>query len=158
MLVHHLCLARCLVLLGERSGISSLRIDSGNRKRDAATRFRNDPDILVLLLHGYVQNLPHAGRSRVTDGQNLRERQNAGLNVTCASRVFLLESVVHHSFEIQGWLSEMLSVPSINFLTRLCTVAIARIDRLGQLRPTEGMSFENPREVYLSVLSVLLLR
>ncbi|KAH9986179.1 hypothetical protein BJV74DRAFT_878530 [Russula compacta] len=79
------------------NGIPSIRIDSGNsRKQDAATRFRNDPDILVLLLHG--------------------ERQNAGLNVTCASRVFLLESVVHHSFEVQ---------------------AIARIDRLGQLRPTE---------------------
>lgn len=31
-----------------------------------------------------------------------RERENAGLNVTCASRVFLLESVVQHSFEIQG--------------------------------------------------------
>lgn len=30
------------------------------------------------------------------------ERENAGLNVTCASRVFLLESVVHHSFELQG--------------------------------------------------------
>ncbi|KAI9509909.1 SNF2 family N-terminal domain-containing protein [Russula earlei] len=78
------------------NGIPSLRIDSGNRKQDAATRFRNDPTILALLLHG--------------------ERQNAGLNVTCASRVFLLESVVHHSFEVQ---------------------AIARIDRLGQLRPTE---------------------
>ncbi|KAH9964865.1 SNF2 family N-terminal domain-containing protein [Russula dissimulans] len=78
------------------NGIPSLRIDSGKRKQDAATRFRNDPNILVFLLHG--------------------ERQNAGLNVTCASRVFLLESVVHHSFEVQ---------------------AIARIDRLGQLRPTE---------------------
>ena len=32
----------------------------------------------------------------------LRERENAGLNLTCASRVFLLESVVQHSFEIQG--------------------------------------------------------
>jgi hypothetical protein len=32
-----------------------------------------------------------------------RERENAGLNITCASRVFLLESVVHHGFEIQGW-------------------------------------------------------
>lgn len=31
-----------------------------------------------------------------------RERENAGLNVTCASRVFLVESVVHHAFEIQG--------------------------------------------------------
>ncbi|KAF8259089.1 SNF2 family N-terminal domain-containing protein [Lactarius quietus] len=77
--------------------IPTLRIDSGNRKQDAAAKFRNDPNILVLILHG--------------------ERQNAGLNVTCASRVFLLESVVHHSFEIQ---------------------AIARIDRLGQSRPTEG--------------------
>lgn len=45
------------------------------------------------------------------------ERENAGLNLTCASRVFLLESVVHHGFELQ---------------------AIARIDRLGQTRPTEG--------------------
>ena len=112
----------------------------------------------MLLLHGYVQISFNLDGGRVTDSQNLRERQNAGLNVTCASRVFLLESVVHHSFEIQGWLSETLSVPSINFLTRLYTVAIARIDRLGQLRPTEGMTFENPREVYLSVLSVLLLR
>lgn len=32
-----------------------------------------------------------------------RERENAGLNVTCASRVFLVESVVHHAFELQGW-------------------------------------------------------
>lgn len=48
------------------------------------------------------------------------ERENAGLNVTCASRVFLVESVVHHAFEIQ---------------------AIARIDRMGQTRPTEGQFF-----------------
>jgi len=79
-----------------RNGIPSIRIDSGNRKQNSATRFCNDPNIRVLLLHG--------------------ERQNAGLNVTCASRVFLLESVVLHSFEVQ---------------------AMARIDRLGQLRPTE---------------------
>ena len=30
------------------------------------------------------------------------ERENAGLNVTCASRVFLVEPVVHYGFEIQG--------------------------------------------------------
>ncbi|KAH9476541.1 putative ATP-dependent helicase [Psilocybe cubensis] len=76
------------------NGIPCLRIDQGSK--NAAEKFAADPDILVLLLHG--------------------ERENAGLNVTCASRVFLLESVVHHSFEIQ---------------------AIARIDRLGQTRPTE---------------------
>jgi hypothetical protein len=42
---------------------------------------------------------------RRTEGDTLvadSERENAGLNVTCASRVFLLESVVHHSLEIQG--------------------------------------------------------
>ncbi|KAF8963293.1 SNF2 family N-terminal domain-containing protein [Flammula alnicola] len=78
------------------NGIRSLRIDQGSKNGSTTHKFRTDPDILVLLLHG--------------------ERENAGLNVTCASRVFLLESVVHHSFEIQ---------------------AIARIDRLGQTRPTE---------------------
>jgi E3 ubiquitin-protein ligase SHPRH len=43
-------------------------------------------------------------------------RDNAGLNVTCASRVFLVESVVNHAFELQ---------------------AIARVDRMGQTRSTE---------------------
>ncbi|KAF9459395.1 SNF2 family N-terminal domain-containing protein [Collybia nuda] len=78
------------------NGIPCLRIDQKSKGESAAKRFKNDPDIPVLLLHG--------------------ERENAGLNVTCASRVFLLESVVHHGFEIQ---------------------AIARIDRMGQTRPTE---------------------
>ncbi|THU89639.1 hypothetical protein K435DRAFT_760893 [Dendrothele bispora CBS 962.96] len=78
------------------NGIRSLRIDSGGKGKGAANKFKTDPDILVLLLHG--------------------ERENAGLNVTCASRVFLLESVVHHGFELQ---------------------AIARVDRMGQTKPTE---------------------
>ncbi|KAI9061801.1 hypothetical protein FKP32DRAFT_1594010 [Trametes sanguinea] len=78
------------------NGITSLRIDQNTRKENAAKRFRTDPSISVLLLHG--------------------ERENAGLNVTCASRVFLVESVVHHAFEVQ---------------------AIARIDRMGQTKPTE---------------------
>jgi hypothetical protein len=44
-------------LIGGRSGIPSIRIDSGNRrKQNSATRFRNDPDILVLLLHGCVDD------------------------------------------------------------------------------------------------------
>ncbi|PBK60985.1 hypothetical protein ARMSODRAFT_676532 [Armillaria solidipes] len=79
------------------NAIQCLRIDQGRTKgNNASKRFKSDPDIRVLLLHG--------------------ERENAGLNITCASRVFLLESVVHHGFEVQ---------------------AIARIDRLGQTRPTE---------------------
>jgi len=80
----------------KENGIRCLRIDQKSKNESAANVFRTNPDILVLLLHG--------------------ERENAGLNLTCASRVFLLESVVQHSFEVQ---------------------AIARIDRLGQTRPTE---------------------
>ncbi|KAI0350953.1 hypothetical protein OH77DRAFT_1411940 [Trametes cingulata] len=80
----------------QANGISCLRIDQHTGKQNAAKRFRTDPTISVLLLHG--------------------ERENAGLNVTCASRVFLVESVVHHAFEVQ---------------------AIARIDRMGQTKPTE---------------------
>ncbi|EPQ55612.1 hypothetical protein GLOTRDRAFT_75757 [Gloeophyllum trabeum ATCC 11539] len=78
------------------NGIACLRIDQTKGRKNAAKRFADEPELLVLLLHG--------------------ERENAGLNVTCASRVFMLESVVHHAFEIQ---------------------AIARIDRMGQTRPTE---------------------
>ncbi|PPQ99586.1 hypothetical protein CVT24_005165 [Panaeolus cyanescens] len=78
------------------NNIPSLRIEQNSKHESAVHKFRTDPNILVLLLHG--------------------ERENAGLNVICASRVFLLESVVQHSFEVQ---------------------AIARIDRLGQTRPTE---------------------
>ncbi|KAI9435845.1 SNF2 family N-terminal domain-containing protein [Lactarius indigo] len=100
-----------------RNGIPTLRIDSGNHKKDAAAKFRNDPNILVLLLHG--------------------ERQNAGLNVTCASRVFLLESVVHHSFEIQ---------------------AIARIDRLGQSRPTEVYCYYAEDTVERNILNLAVRR
>ncbi|KAJ7918695.1 SNF2 family N-terminal domain-containing protein [Mycena leptocephala] len=76
--------------------ISCLRIDQNRKGLTAVKKFASSEDINVLLLHG--------------------ERENAGLNITCASRVFLLESVVHHGFEIQ---------------------AIARIDRMGQTRPTE---------------------
>lgn len=99
------------------NGIPTLRIDSGNRKQDPAAKFRNDPNILVLILHG--------------------ERQNAGLNVTCASRVFLLESVVHHSFEIQ---------------------AIARIDRLGQSRPTEVYCYYAEDTVERNILDLAVRR
>lgn len=80
----------------KRNAIPCLRIDQGTKKENAVKKFKTDASIQVLLLHG--------------------ERENAGLNVTCASRVFLVESVVHHAFEIQ---------------------AIARIDRMGQTRPTE---------------------
>ncbi|KAI0334196.1 hypothetical protein GY45DRAFT_1318648 [Cubamyces sp. BRFM 1775] len=80
----------------QANAISCLRVDQNSGKQNAAKKFRTNPNISVLLLHG--------------------ERENAGLNVTCASRVFLLESVVHHAFEVQ---------------------AIARIDRMGQTKPTE---------------------
>lgn len=97
-------------------GIRCLRIDQNSKGESAAKRFRTDPDILVLLLHG--------------------EKENAGLNVTCASRVFLLESVVHHGFEIQGW--GFWPLPSA--IHSCLPSAIARIDRMGQTRPTEGVT------------------
>jgi hypothetical protein len=36
------------------NGIRSLRIDQNSRGESAAKKFRTDPDILVLLLHGLV--------------------------------------------------------------------------------------------------------
>ena len=63
------------------NGIPSIRIDKG-RKGNAAKLFDQDPGLRVMLLHG--------------------EHENAGLNIVCASRVFLLESVVNHAFEVQG--------------------------------------------------------
>ena len=63
------------------NGIPSIRIDKGG-KGSAAKFFDQDPGLRVMLLHG--------------------ERENAGLNIVCASRVFLLESVVNHGFEVQG--------------------------------------------------------
>ncbi|EJT97111.1 hypothetical protein DACRYDRAFT_119591 [Dacryopinax primogenitus] len=77
----------------QENDISCIRVEAG---RNAAREFRLDPVCRVLLLHG--------------------ERENAGLNVTCANRVFLLEPVVNHAFEVQ---------------------AIGRVDRMGQTRNTE---------------------
>src|SRR5271154_7374306 len=79
------------------TGVPCLRIDQG-QKESAAKRFKNDPALRVLLLHGLVTSswLPS------NFSYPASERENAGLNVTCASRVFLVESVVHHGFEIQG--------------------------------------------------------
>ncbi|KAI0789257.1 SNF2 family N-terminal domain-containing protein [Abortiporus biennis] len=95
------------------NGIICLRVDQNTAKKNAAKRFRVDPTISVLLLHG--------------------ERENAGLNVTCASRVILLESVVNHAFEVQ---------------------AIARIDRMGQTRPTEVYCYYAEETVERNILDL----
>ncbi|KAF4586100.1 hypothetical protein EYR38_010373 [Pleurotus pulmonarius] len=99
--------------------IPSIRIDQKRGHNSAAKRFRSDPEILVLLLHG--------------------ERENAGLNITCASRVFLLESVVHHGFEIQ------VAGPF---------EAIARIDRMGQTRSTEVFCYYAEDTVERNILDL----
>ncbi|KAJ7743179.1 SNF2 family N-terminal domain-containing protein [Mycena metata] len=96
------------------NGISCLRIDQNRKGLTAVKKFASSEDIDVLLLHG--------------------ERENAGLNITCASRVFLLESVVHHGFEIQGTI--VLTI-RIRIDCKCFLLAIARIDRMGQKRPTE---------------------
>ncbi|KAJ7126620.1 SNF2 family N-terminal domain-containing protein [Mycena crocata] len=95
------------------NGISCLRIDQNQKGLTAVKKFASSDDIEVLLLHG--------------------ERENAGLNITCASRVFLLESVVHHGFEIQ---------------------AIARIDRMGQTRPTEVFCYYAEDTVEKNILDL----
>ncbi|KAF7289508.1 SNF2 family helicase [Mycena chlorophos] len=95
------------------NGISCIRIDQNRKGQTAVSKFASDDDIEVLLLHG--------------------ERENAGLNVTCASRVFLLESVVHHSFEVQ---------------------AIARIDRMGQTKPTEVFCYYAQDSVEKNILDI----
>ncbi|KAI5120240.1 hypothetical protein M0805_007544 [Coniferiporia weirii] len=97
----------------KENGITCLRIDQTKGKQNAAKLFKTDNRIRVLLLHG--------------------ERQNAGLNVTCASRVFLTESVVQHSFELQ---------------------AIARIDRMGQTRPTEVYCYYAENTVEKNILDL----
>ncbi|KAG1893017.1 SNF2 family N-terminal domain-containing protein [Suillus fuscotomentosus] len=97
------------------NGIPYLRLDhaKGRGKDSGAKKFRTDPALQVLLLHG--------------------ERDNAGLNVTCASRVFLVESVVNHGFEIQ---------------------AIARIDRMGQTQPTEVFCYYAEDTVEKNILDL----
>ncbi|KAF8439971.1 SNF2 family N-terminal domain-containing protein [Boletus edulis BED1] len=99
----------------QSNGIPCIRLDQnqGRGKDGGAKRFRVDPYFQVLLLHG--------------------ERDNAGLNVTCASRVFLLESVVNHGFEVQ---------------------AIARIDRMGQTRATEVFCYYAEDTVEQSILDL----
>ncbi len=83
-------------------GIRSIRIDRGGKGEGPVKKFKTDPEALVLLLHGYVHFLLSSVALSNSTRVLLSERENAGLNVTCASRVFLLESVVHHGFEIQG--------------------------------------------------------
>ncbi|KAI5993262.1 SNF2 family N-terminal domain-containing protein [Pisolithus albus] len=96
------------------NGISSIRLDKTQGKgNSAAKKFRTDPSLQVLLLHG--------------------ERDNAGLNVTCASRVFLVESVVNHGFEVQ---------------------AIARIDRMGQRQTTEVFCYYAEDTVEKNILDL----
>ncbi|KAF5351852.1 hypothetical protein D9756_007728 [Leucocoprinus leucothites] len=102
------------------NGIRSLRIDQSSKGDGAAKIFRKDPNVSVLLLHGDTGTIDS-------------ERENAGLNLTCASRVFLLESVVHHGFELQ---------------------AIARIDRLGQTRPTEVYCYYAENTVERNILDL----
>ncbi|KAF8308101.1 hypothetical protein DL93DRAFT_1960413 [Clavulina sp. PMI_390] len=74
------------------NGLKYLRNDGpkARGKVNPVQQFQTDPQYQILLLHG--------------------ERDNAGLNVTAARNVFLLEPVVNHSFEVQ---------------------ALARVDRLG---------------------------
>ncbi|KZS95380.1 hypothetical protein SISNIDRAFT_408473 [Sistotremastrum niveocremeum HHB9708] len=95
------------------NGISSLRVEQKRNKQSAATKFKTDPDISVFLLHG--------------------ERENAGLNLIEAARIFCIEPVVNHAFEMQ---------------------AIARIDRMGQDRDTEVFCYYSEDTVEKNILDL----
>ncbi|KAG8938004.1 hypothetical protein FRC00_003878 [Tulasnella sp. 408] len=102
------------------NGISCIRIDARAAKRTAVHQFQTDPGIRVLLLHG--------------------ERENSGLNLTCAKRIMLVEvrvvqprPTVNISFEIQ---------------------AIARVDRLGQKEETEVYCYYAIDTVEQNILNI----
>ncbi|KAG9088075.1 Multiple RNA-binding domain-containing protein 1, partial [Ceratobasidium sp. 370] len=85
-------------------------------KSDPLQDFR-DQGIQVLLLHG--------------------ERENSGMNITCASNVFLVEPVVSHTFELQ---------------------AIARVDRLGQTRATKVFCYYCDETIEKNILDLAVLQ
>ncbi|KIO23592.1 hypothetical protein M407DRAFT_26964 [Tulasnella calospora MUT 4182] len=95
------------------NGISCIRIDANAGKRMAVHQFQTNPSIRVLLLHG--------------------ERENSGLNLTCAKRIMLVEPTVNISFEIQ---------------------AIARVDRLGQREETEVYCYYAMDTVEQNILNI----
>ncbi|KAF8579584.1 hypothetical protein K439DRAFT_1524083 [Ramaria rubella] len=74
--------------------IRCIRVDQKGKK-NVAQSFKADPDLLMFLVHG--------------------ERENAGLSLTYAKRVWLIEPTVNHSFEVQ---------------------AISRVDRMDQTAVT----------------------
>ncbi|KAG9045395.1 hypothetical protein FS837_006386 [Tulasnella sp. UAMH 9824] len=95
------------------NGISCIRIDAKAAKRTAVHQFQTSPGIQVILLHG--------------------ERENSGLNLTCAKRIMLVEPTVNISFEIQ---------------------AIARVDRLGQKEETEVYCYYAIDTVEQNILNI----
>jgi E3 ubiquitin-protein ligase SHPRH len=98
---------------------------------NAAHEFQTNPRIKVLLLHG--------------------ERENAGLSITSACRVFLLEPTVNHNFELQGKYQCVWFVQD----RRLTAVtAIARVDRLGQERQTEVYCYATESTVEKNILDL----
>ncbi|KAJ7281752.1 SNF2 family N-terminal domain-containing protein [Mycena rebaudengoi] len=104
----------------QENGIRCLRIDQNRKGEPAVKRFKSDENILGVTT-AWVRAI---GSPELMVMLILRysERENAGLDITCASRVCLLEPVVHHAFEIQ---------------------AIARIDRMGQMKATEDTVEKN---------------
>ncbi|KAG8745984.1 Multiple RNA-binding domain-containing protein 1 [Ceratobasidium sp. 414] len=66
-----------------------------------------------------------------------KEKENSGMNITCASNVFLVEPVVSHTFELQ---------------------AIARVDRLGQTRATKVFCYYCNETVEKNILDLAVLQ
>ncbi|KAI5481086.1 SNF4 family helicase/atpase [Pseudohyphozyma bogoriensis] len=78
-----------------RNSIEYVRLEGTGKKEHVVTRFATDPNVAVFLLH--------------------TRSQSAGLNLTCARYVFLVEPLLHSSLELQ---------------------AVGRIHRIGQAKET----------------------
>lgn len=112
--------------------VSFLRIDHNmGKKFNAAHEFQTNPRIKVLLLHG--------------------ERENAGLSITSACRVFLLEPTVNHNFELQG---KYHHARFVQYHELIKFLAIARVDRLGQERQTEVYCYATESTVEKNILDL----
>lgn len=83
-----------------RNAVGFCRLENSGRKEAVVHKFVNDPSVAVFLLHS--------------------RSQSAGLNLTCAQYVMLVEPLLHPSLELQ---------------------AVGRVHRIGQTKSTQVFQY-----------------